>query len=41
MMDGVITDDEGAMLKTLRKSLKVSDAQHATLLAELRDGIDE
>lgn len=41
MMDGVITEDEGAMLKTLRESLKVSDAQHATLLAELRDGIDE
>tara|TARA_B110000305_G_scaffold237384_1_gene300588 strand:+ start:395 stop:1357 length:963 start_codon:yes stop_codon:yes gene_type:complete len=40
MLDGVITDDEEAMLETLRISLKVTDAQHATLLAELRDGIE-
>ena len=30
-----------AMLQTLRESLSVTDAQHATLLAELRDGINE
>ena len=41
MLDGVITFDEEAMLKTLRESLSVTDAQHATLLAELRDGINE
>jgi len=37
--DGVITSDEGAMLATLRETLSISDAQHATLLAELRDNI--
>lgn len=37
--DGVITADEGAMLTTLRGTLGISDAQHATLLAELRDNI--
>ena len=41
MLDGVITFDEEAMLQTLRESLSVTDAQHATLLAELRDGINE
>jgi hypothetical protein len=41
MLDGVITLDEEAMLQTLRESLSVTDAQHATLLAELRDGINE
>ena len=37
--DGVITHDEGAMLSTLRETLGISVAQHATLLAELRDNI--
>ncbi|MBT7064348.1 MAG: hypothetical protein HN923_06615 [Euryarchaeota archaeon] len=37
--DGVITTDEGAMLATLRETLDISDAQHASLLAELRDNI--
>jgi len=37
--DGVITRDEGAMLATLRETLGISEAQHATLLAELRDNI--
>ena len=37
--DGVITSDEGAILATLRDTLSISDAQHATLLAELRDNI--
>ena len=37
--DGVITADEGAMLTTLLETLGISDAQHATLLAELRDNI--
>jgi hypothetical protein len=41
LIDGVITGDEGAMLATLRASLNVTDAQHATLLAELRDGVNE
>lgn len=35
--DGMITNDEAAMLATLRKSLAISDATHATLLAELQD----
>ncbi len=35
--DGMITNDEAAMLATLRKSLAISDATHATLLAELHD----
>ena len=37
--DGVITRDEGAMLATLRETLCITDAQHASLLAELRDNI--
>ena len=36
---GFLTDDEGAMLSTLRETLGISEAQHATLLAELRDNI--
>jgi hypothetical protein len=40
-MDGVITGDENAMLKTLRESLNVTESQHASLLAELRDGVNE
>lgn len=39
MNDGVITNDEGAMLATLRETLGITDAQHASLLAELRDNI--
>ena len=39
MDDGVITNDEGAMLATLRETLGITDAQHASLLAELRDNI--
>lgn len=41
MLDGVITGDEDALLETLRASLNVTEAQHATLLAELRDSVDE
>ena len=37
MDDGVITEDESAMLATLRKSLDVSDGEHASLLAKIRD----
>ena len=37
--DGVITGDEGAILATLRETLGITDAQHASLLAELRDNI--
>jgi hypothetical protein len=36
----MITSDESAMLSTLRKSLGISDARHATLLAELLDRDD-
>jgi len=35
--DGMITNDEAAMLETLRSSLGISDSTHATLLAELLD----
>tara|TARA_B100001758_G_C18393144_1_gene604201 strand:- start:1170 stop:2210 length:1041 start_codon:yes stop_codon:yes gene_type:complete len=41
LMDGVITGDENAMLKTLRESLNVTEAQHASLLAELRDSVNK
>ncbi len=37
--DGIITNDEDAMLSTLRKTLGITDSQHASLLAELRDKI--
>lgn len=40
MDDGVITNDEGAMLKTLRTTLSINESQHASLLAELRDTIE-
>ena len=40
LADGMITSDESAMLSTLRKSLGISDARHATLLAELLDRDD-
>ena len=39
MNDGVITSDEAAMLATLRETLGITDAEHASLLAELRDNI--
>jgi DNA-binding MarR family transcriptional regulator/tellurite resistance protein len=38
--DGMITADEAAMLVTLRANLGISDAKHATLLAELLDRDD-
>ena len=37
--DGIISPDEEAMLVTLRKSLGISDRQHANLLAKFRDSI--
>jgi hypothetical protein len=39
MDDGVITQDEDAMLSTLRISLAVSDGEHASLLAKIRDSL--
>lgn len=39
MDDGVITGDEGAMLATLRNSLNVSEGEHASLLAKIRDSL--
>ena len=39
MDDGIITSDEEAMLKTLRNSLNITDGEHATLLAKIRDSI--
>ena len=39
LFDGVITDDEDAMLDTLRKSLNISDQLHANLVAKVRDSI--
>lgn len=39
MDDGIITGDEDAMLNTLRKSLDISDGEHANLLAKIRDSI--
>jgi len=38
--DGMITADEEAILATLRTNLGISDAKHATLLAELLDRDD-
>jgi hypothetical protein len=38
--DGMITSDEDAMLNTLRANLGITDAKHATLLAELLDRDD-
>ena len=37
LADGMITADEDAMLKTLRKNLGIPDSRHASLLAELLD----
>ena len=39
LIDGVITADEDAMLATLRKSLSISDIQHANFTAKIRDTI--
>ena len=39
MDDGIITGDEDAMLTTLRKSLDITDGEHANLLAKIRDSI--
>ena len=39
MDDGIITNDEDAMLNTLRKSLDITDGEHANLLAKIRDSI--
>ena len=39
MDDGIITNDENAMLNTLRKSLDITDGEHANLLAKIRDSI--
>jgi hypothetical protein len=39
MNDGIITGDENAMLSTLRKSLDITDGEHANLLAKIRDSI--
>ena len=38
-IDDVITKDEEAMLATLRKSLDISDKQHASFVAKFRDSI--
>ena len=37
MIDGIITNDEAAMLETLRVKTGISDQEHAMLLAELQD----
>jgi DNA-binding MarR family transcriptional regulator len=39
MDDGIITEDEEAMLLTLRNSLSISDGEHASLLANIRDNV--
>ena len=39
MDDGIITSDEEAMLITLRKSLDITDGEHASLLAKIRDNL--
>ena len=39
LSDGIISGDEEAMLFTLRKQTKISEQDHATLLAELQDDI--
>ena len=37
LIDGVITNDESAMLETLRQQTGISEQEHATMLAELQD----
>jgi len=39
LIDGIITADEEAMLATLRKSLGISEIQHANFTAKIRDSI--
>jgi len=41
LVDGVITNDESAMLETLRKETGISEQEHAMLLAELQDAMEE
>ena len=41
LIDGVITNDESAMLETLRKETGISEQEHAMLLAELQDAMEE
>ena len=40
LLDGIITNDEDAMLETLREKTGISDQEHAMLLAELQDAIE-
>ena len=40
LIDGIITNDESAMLETLREKTGVTDTEHAMLLAKLQDGIE-
>ena len=37
LIDGIITNDESAMLDTLRQQTGISEQEHATILAELQD----
>ena len=37
LIDGIITNDEAAMLETLRQQTGISEQEHATMLAELQD----
>ena len=37
LIDGIITNDESAMLETLRQQTGISEREHATILAELQD----
>ena len=39
LVDGIISSDEQAMLATLRKSLSITDQQHANFVAKIRDSI--
>lgn len=39
LVDGIISNDEQAMLATLRKSLSITDQQHANFVAKIRDSI--
>ena len=40
LIDGVITNDESAMLETLRQETGIDEQEHAMLLAELQDAIE-
>ena len=37
LIDGIITNDESAMLETLRQQTGISEQEHATILADLQD----